>query len=363
MAKHEELIEELFTKHVKPMKLPPRLAGQIKQRMEAAAKKSKGDKKTTKAAIAEYLNERGYDPETGKKLKKKPKKAKGAKPKKASKKSKEDDEDEEEEEEEEAPKKKKGKRAEADPAKEKLEAAGAKKALKGDADAGVPAGNIDLRKLNRMTMKGMAKDLGVGYKKKWTDDELRTKLAKVMIGVDEKVTAAIAKADPNKIDALDNCIGVLIDLSKAICITCPAQEDCRTQFEAHRENGFKIFDKLAPGSEQTDPTVVPAASLTKKSKALPKPTEAFNADRKIEVYEFDKVKELPKVEVDGAAVKSNMAYKVFLRDLKASVPDTLGEFRDVVLKHYTAEDSDTDAVKLVMWFVRYCTALEVIKLV
>jgi len=361
MAKHEEMIKKLFTKYVKPMKLPPRLAGQINHAMEAAAKKSKGDVKATKKAIKAYLTERGYDPETGKKLPK-AKRAKAKKEAKAKAKARKTREENDDNGDEERPKKK-SKKSDADPAKEKLEAAGAKKALKGDADTGVPAGNIDLRKLNRPTMKGMAKDLGIGYKKKWTDDELRTKLAKSMIGIDDKVMKEIAKADPAKIEGLDNCIGVLLDLSKAICITCPAQTDCRKQFEAHRSDGFKVFATLQPGSTQSDPTVVPAANLTKKSSPMPKPVDAFNADRKIEVYDFEKVKELPKVEVDGAKVKSNMEHKAFLRAVKKTVPETLGEFRDVVIKHYNAEPTDTDAVKLTMWFARYCTALEVIKLV
>lgn len=350
MAKHEELIEKLFLKYVKPMGLPPRLAGEIKHAMEAAAKSSKGDSKETKKAIKSYLIERKYDPETGKKL---PKEKKGKKAKKAKKAVEADSDDE--------PKKKKAKKGDADPAKEKLEKAGAKKALKGD-DAGTPAGNIDLRKLNRQTMKGMAKDFELGYKKKWTDDELRVKLAKHMIGVDDKVTAKIKDMDANKIEALPDCIGVLLDLSKAICITCPAQTDCRKIFEQHRADGFKVFDNLAPGSTQIDPTVVPATSLKKKS-PLPKPVDAFNADRKIEVYDFGKVKDLPAVKVDDVQVASNMEHKALLRDLKESVPETLGEFRDVVLKHYNADEKDTDSAKLTMWFARYCTALEVMKLI
>lgn len=352
MGKYDETVDKLFAKHVKPMKLPPRLAGQIKHAMEAAAKSSKGDTKETRKAIAAYLTERGYDPDSGKKLKKakKPKKEKPAKkPKRAKKEAANDNSTA-----------KKPKKSDKDPAKEAVEKAGAKKALKGDVDAGVPKGNIDLRKLNRQTLKGMAKDLGVKYKKKWTDDELRAQVAKLMVGVDEKVTAELAKADPAKIDAQKDCIGVLLDLTKAICITCPAQTDCRQMFESHRADGFKIFQTLQPGSTNDGGGLVPASSLTKKAKKK-EATVEFDPKKKIDVFEFEKVKALPKVEVDGAKVKSNMEHKTFLRAVKEEVPETLGEFRDVVLKHYDASDDDKEGIKLTTWFAKYCEALEVIK--
>lgn len=353
MAKHDELIDKLFTDEVKPMKLPPRLAGQIRHAMEAAAKKSKGDKKSTKAAIAAYLTERGYDPKTGKKLekaKKKGKKAKAEKPAKAK---------------EEKPAKK-SKKSDRDPAKEALEKAGAsKKAMKGDEDAGVPKGNIDLRKLNRQTLKGMSKDLGVGYKKTWTDDELRAKVAKAMVGIDPTAMEKISKIDSSKLDQSKDCIGVLLDLTKAICITCPAQVDCRQTFEAHRADGWKIFDDLQPGT--TVEAVIPAENLGKKAKKLGTGGTPLglklDKKSKIEIVSFKKVKKLPKVSVDGKAVESNMAFKPFLVDLKTEKPTTIGAFRDVVLKHYEAEEDDSDATKLTQWFAQYATALGVLKVV
>ena len=352
MADHEELVSGLFVKYVKPKGLPPRLAGEIKHAMTAAAKASKGDRKATKAAIVTYLTERGRDPETGAKLDK-PKKEKKSKKEKKEKKAKPlkkrgDKPDK-------SSKKKKAAKDAPDPAKDALIKAGGKKALKGNEDAGVPKGNIDLRKLNRATLKGMAKDLGVKYKKKWTDDELRAKVGAAMIGVDERVTAALAKADPAKIEALPDCIGVMIDLSKAICITCPAQEDCRKLFEQNRVDGFKVFASLQSGE------TVPATSLTKKIEK--KQVETFVADRKLEVYDAGKVAKLPKVTVDGAEVPDNMEHKSFLIAVRKGVPSTLAEFRDIVLQHYNAADDDKEAVALTMWFVRYCAALGLIKLI
>ena len=55
MAFDKAKVRELFDKHVHPMGLPPRLAGNILKAMTKAAKKSKGDTKKTKAAIVEYL--------------------------------------------------------------------------------------------------------------------------------------------------------------------------------------------------------------------------------------------------------------------------------------------------------------------
>jgi hypothetical protein len=353
MSKHDELVTELWTKYVKPMKLPPRLSGQIKHALEEAAKSSKGDRKATRGAIAAYLKERGYDPETGKKLDK-PKGKRGRKKKEAT----------TSDDSEAAPKKAKKKRkgGDDDPARDAVEKVGGKKALKGDADAGVPKGNIDLRKLTRQTLKGMAVDLGLKVKKKWSDDELRLRVAKNMIGLDDATLVEIAKIDPSKVDAMRDCIGILLDLTKAICITCPAQVDCRKLFEEHRKDGFKIFQGLQPGTHDIT-KLVPAEGLKKKLKKKEgEPiTLTWNPAQKIDVFEFAKVKTLPKVEVDGKPVK-NMEHKAFLRSLKKAVPATLGEFRDAVLTHYNAKEDDTDGINLVSWFVRYCTALEIIKL-
>lgn len=257
----------------------------------------------------------------------------------------------------------------ADPAKEKLQEHGGKQALKGDADAGVPKGNIDLRKLERATMKGMAKDLDVHYTKTMTDDELRAALAKTMVGIDATVMAKIASADPAKLDALHDCIGVAIDLTKAICITCPAQEDCRKLFNIHKEDGWKIFDQLQPGSttkiDENMAKLIPAEALTKpkKVKEAAKPVApTFDPAQVVENYEIGKVAKLPMVKVDGGEV-DNAGHKQFLIDVKKTSPETLGEFRDIVLRHYDAdEDDDKDAVALTMWFVRYCVALDMITL-
>jgi hypothetical protein len=332
MGKYDDKVGELFTKHVKPMKLPPRLAGQIKHAMEAAAKSSKGDSKLMKKAITEYLTERGYDADSGKKLKK-AKKVKAEKPAKAAKPVKE-----------EKPKKKRtAGKDDADPVKEKLEKAGAKAALKGDADNGVPKGNVDLRKLERKTLKGMAKDLGASYSKEMSDDELRASVAKKMVGIDSKALEKLSKADPVKIEALDDCVGLMLDLTKAVCITCPAQEDCRKLFEQHREEGFKIFDTI----QTTEGVqIVPVANLSKKEKA--------KKDDAITIVSFSKVKKLPKVEVDGEAVESNMEHKEFLRDLKTEKPATMSAFRALVEKHYEADDA------IVAWFTKYTKALGVI---
>lgn len=358
MADHDELVQQLFTKYVKPKGLPPRLAGEIKHAMVAAAKKSKGDKKATKSAITTYLTERNRDPETGAKLDK-PKKEKKAKKAKKEKKVKPLKKRGASSDDDAKPKRSKKPAKDApDPAKDALVAKGAKKALKGSEDAGVPKGNIDLRKLNRATLKGMAKDLGLKYKKKWTDDELRAKVAAGLIGMDDRVTAELAKADPAKIEALDDCIGLMLDLTKATCITCPAQEDCRKLFEQHRQDGFQVFASLQPG-ETKAASDIPASTLTKKLDK--KKGDTFVADRPIEVYDAGKVAKLPKVSVDGAEVPDNLEHKAFLIAIKKAVPSTLGEFRDVVLKHYNPTDADKEGAVLTMWFVRYCTALGMAK--
>jgi len=343
MGKYDEKVDELFTKHVKPMKLPPRLAGQIVKAMTKAAKKSGGDTKATKAAITSYLTERGYNPETGKKLGKKAKAAKAAKEKPAAK------------EEKAAPKKKKASKNDADPVKEKLEKAGAKGALAGDEESGVPKGNVDLRKLSRKVLKGMAKDLGAKYEKEMSDDDVRASVAKKMVGLDSKVMEKIAKADPAKIEGMDDCVGVLLDLTKAVCITCPAQEDCRKLFEQHRAEGFKVFDTIQAGDGTHQ--IVPVENLGKKKAKKDKEAKpAVDPATKIDVFEFKKVKLLPKVELEGETV-DNMEHKEFLRALKSEVPETLGEFRTLVETHY--DDVSDEVFK---FFVDYCTKLEVIAL-
>lgn len=341
MGKYDDKVDELFTKHVKPMKLPPRLAGQIVKAMTKAAKKSSGDTKAMKGAIGAYLTERGYDPETGKKNKKGKKAKKEAKPAKSDKPTK-------------IKKASKASKDAPDPAKEKLEKAGATKAMKGDPDNGVPKGNIDLRKLERKTLKGMAKDLGAGYEKEWSDDELRANVAKKMIGVDASLMKKLSTASADKIAGLDDCTGVLIDLTKAICITCPAQEDCRKLFEQHRADGFKIFDELqSEGDHNVNGKVVKVEALTKKVKEK-KAAKGLDLKQKIDVFEFKKVKTLPKVELEGETV-DNMDHKDFLRELKSEVPDTVGDFKTLVEKHY--DDVTDDVLK---YFVDYCTKLEVI---
>lgn len=350
MAKHDELVAKLYENHVKPMGLPPRLAGEIRHALNAAAKATKGDRKGTKAAIVEYLTSKGYDAE-GKKLDKPKKKGKRGRPPKSEtsttkkgkkvKKTKAKKTADDAEEVEEAAPKKRG-RPSKDPAKEKLEAAGkpGKKALKGDPEAGIPAGNVDLRKLGRPTLKGMVKDFDLGYKKSDTDDALRAKLAPHLVGMDSDVKKLIATSDPSKVEASKDCVGVLIDLTKAICITCPKQQDCRKLFNEHRENGWKMFQTIQPDG-------APAAK--EKGTALP-------ADSKqIDVLKVGKLLKLPTVKIDNEDVEVATHFK-FLKDVKTSAPETVGELRAIMLKHFkTTAPDDTLA-----WLLKYTKAVGLI---
>ena len=351
----KEKVKKLFDKYVHPMMLLPRLAGSILKAMTKADRRSKGNAKEIKAAIPAYLESKGYDAKGNKKAKKKGKRGvKKTKAKKIAKPAKEA-----KTKATKVAKASKAPKGAKDPVKEILETKGGKKALKGSIDAGVPKGNIDLRRLDRSTMKGMAKDLDVTYKKAMSDDELRSALAAKMIGVDATLTAAMKNIDTVKVDALNDCIGIAIDLTKAICITCPAQEDCRKLFELHRADGWKIFQTLKPDAA-TD-IDVPKEALTKKPKKAKEEAPAFNAKQELTLYEVGKVATLPTVEIDGGKV-DNSEHKAFLIAVKKGDPATLGDFRDLVLAHYTADDDDKDGTVLTQWFVRYCVALNMIDL-
>jgi len=357
---HESKVLKLWTNYVKalPNLNSARLSGDIKTEMFKAAASSNGDKAAIKAVIPAYLAARGRDPTTGAKIKG----AVTAKPPKKAKKEKESPKSDEAAAPTEEPKKKK-KKIEAqegavDPAKDALIAAGAKTALKGNDEAGVPKGNIDLRALKRPTLKGMAIDLEVKYKKKWTDDELRAKVARKMIGMDSSAVAAIAAADPAKVEGLTDCVGLMLDLTKAICITCPAQQDCRKLFEEHRKNGWKVFDGLKAGDTAAIGSNNGAQTAVKVSgpKLVAAPTT--KAVTKINVQPFGKVSKLPTIKVDSIAV-DNGEHKEFLIALKKTSPTDLAKFNDLVLAHYDTEE----ASKLCAWFVKYCVAVGAIVLV
>lgn len=352
---HSGLVLKLWTKYVKE-KLSAlnsaRLSGDIKTEMLKAATSSGGDKAAIKAVVPAYLMARGRNTETGAKIDgaakpKKEKKTETAAPTTAV---------------AEEPKKKKKKDGDvvADPAKDALIAAGAAKAIKGDDEAGIPAGNIDLRKLTRPTMKGMAIDLGVKYKKKWTDDQLRGKVARKMIGMDGVAVAAIAAADPAKVEGMTDCVGVLLDLTKAICITCPAQEDCRKLFEQHRQTGFKIFDQLRAGDKASFGSTNGAQVEAKVTgpKLVAKQADLPLQPTKMEVQDVGKVSKLAPVKVDGKDV-NNEDHKSFLIAVKKGKPADLAAFQKLV----GAEYETADLAGLTQWFVKYCVALGLIKLV
>lgn len=355
MSKYDELVEGLHQKKVKPLGLPPRLSGSIKAAMYAAAKESKGDAKETRKAIKAYLTEKGYDPETGKKIDK-PKGKRGRPPKVKPEKvdddeddededdedDEEDDEEEEEETEADEEAKTSKKPSPTDPAKKKLKNAGGKAALKGDSERKVPVGNIDLTKLDRRTLRGIAKSLGK-YNKAWTDEETRTAIAKNLVGMDDAALAKISKADPSKIEGLDNCVGVLLDLTNAVCVTCPAQSDCRKAFELHRKDGFKIFDNLKPD--------VPVEKLLKNTKP----------EFAIVVKKLKKVAKLPTVKDGDGDDIDNSEHGVFLKKLKKANPTTRTDFDKVVLASYDPSDDDKDGSKLTAWCFDYVTKLGVLK--
>jgi hypothetical protein len=362
----EKRVNKLFKKYVRPLGLPPRLAGQCRHAMTEAADKAEGDSGAIKAAIPEYLKSRGYDEKGNKvgkptkpakdngdngstKKAKKSKKEKKAKKDKKNKKDKSEDDGGSSTSSNDVPKKKSAPTA--DPAKDAIVESGNKAAIKGDVDKGVPKGNIDLTKLDRKSLKGMARDLGARYKKAMSDDEVRASVAKAMTGIDPTAWNKIANADPVKIEGLDSCIGALIDLTQMACIVCPSQEECRKLFEQHRQDGFKNLDALAKGA-----AVVPVSNLTKETNKL----ATYNASAKVEVFPFKKVAKLPSVKVDEKDV-TNADHEDFLRAVRKSVPTNLGEFRDVVLKHYETHETDKEGTSLTMWFARYCTALGVIK--
>ena len=356
MGKYDDKISTLFVKYVKPMGLPPRLAGECKHAMEAAARKAKGNAKAIKAAIPTYLEERGYD---AKGKKKAVKKARAGKTKSTK-------------EEKTAPKtpaknhppvarvtKKDRAAADApDPAREGAVKSAGKTVVQGDNERGVPKGNIDLSKLERKTLKAMASDVGATIDKDMSDDAVRSKIAEKLTGYDGTAKAKI-KAGVEaglKIDELDNCIGLFIDLSQAVCIACPAQSDCRKLFEEHRAGGFKVFE-VAPKVVSAD-AVVAKTKETKETKETKAPK--FDKEKAISIVPFKKVVKLPSVKMDGQDV-DNMAHKSFLRDLKEKSPTTLGTFRNVVLAHYTHAPEDKNGKSLAMWMVNYCEKLSILK--
>lgn len=352
MGKYTEKVEQLFTDEVSPRGLPPRLAGNVKKAMLKSAKKSAGNAKAIKKSITEYMEERGYDPKTNRKvtLKRGRGRKTAAKKTRPTKKSAKED--------------RRGARMKTtddkkskDPAKDAVVAAAGKKAVKGNPEKDVPAGNIDLGALERQTLKGMTKDLGLTYKKSFTDDELRKALAAKLIGggsdkaILDKLKAS--NADPaklsSKIDGLDSCVGILLNLSEAVCITCPKQEPCRQKFEENRANGFKNLDALMGGATPLIPVEAVTAKKDKKAKKEAKAEEAT-----LTYAPFEKVKDLSKVKMEGERVK-NFDHKEFLRAINKKQPKTRKEFDAITAEHYEENDG------VLNYFFEYAKKLGIVK--
>lgn len=338
-ADHQGAVSAIYDKTYRTMGLPPRILGGLKEAMLAASKESGGDKKSIKVAAKTFLKEKGY---------KKGKKVKAGRAKR----------EPAEEKEEKKGKKKRSKKSSGDESKaEAVLKKHAPNALKGDPDNGVPKGNIDVTKLDRRTLKGMAVDLGVGYKKKWDDDELRSKVAAAMVGMDEEVAKHIQAIDPTKLASVKDCVGLLIDLTKGVCIACPLQSQCRELMEEHRADGFDIFKKLRKGKDHIE-------QYNKKEEK-----EGSSDSGAIEVNTSVNSKKLPdvKVKVDGEKVaiagEAHDAYRKSIKAVKKAQPKTLKEMMKIVHR-FNPPDENTKAAKktLRLFVVSYFTAIGLIKL-
>lgn len=349
---HKTKVQELYISKYKPLGLAPAHVTGLKAEMMKASKKHGGDTKAITSAVKAWMKEKGIST-----TEHKGKKARSVSAKVAPKDKKLD-----------LPRK-------ADPGvvspvvKILKQSAGGNAALKNDILKGVPKGNIDMTKLDRKTMKGMAADLNVTVKKSMSDDELRTALTKAMVGIDKTVEKQLDKLNPGKVsEGLKDCLGLFIDLTKATCIACPLQGTCRDLFEQHRQGGFQVFEQLSGHDVKVEPLVelddapdeVVEEPKKKKSKL-----KVFNPSRKIEVYDIGLIKNLKEpVEVDGVTITDHLEHKKMLKQVMAEVPKNLGLLGMIVLKHMEPDD-DTDEAKhtLITFFATYFEKLGLIELI
>lgn len=307
---HADFVQELYEAVFKPKKLAPAYVRQLKVVLLKESKKTKQNTTEVKKAGNAWLKEKGLGKKAPAKstttktasAKKKPT-AKRTTKKKAAKK---------------PATKKKSSRAKAAVVDVPTDREGKVK--------------IDVRKLSMKELRGTAKDLGVKVTKGMTEDALREAVADAMVGMTDDAMEVVNSVNYEK---LDECIGLFIDLTSATCISCSLQSDCRRKFAEHQANGFAAFAKVRLDIK-TDETAdaVEAEDLPPKDKpkATKKPKKKkdakFIAKRKINVYEID-------IEDDDDAAE-------FLRDLLDTVPQTMGELRDLVVKHYEPDDGEDD---------------------
>jgi hypothetical protein len=379
MAKvnHQEIVTELYTKTYKPLGLAPAHVTQLKGVLEKASKKNAGDKAAIKAAAKEWLKEKGISskpkseepPVKVTKGKSDDADGGGKKPKKGA-----------APEPEKVPAKKTVTPVESGAVKFLRTHEGGKAALKGDPLKGVPAGNIDMTKLDRKSLKGMAKDLNVTYSKEDSDDELRSKVSAAMTGLDKKAVELLDKADPQKVHGekgLKDCIGLFIDLTRATCITCPAQKQCRDLFQAHKDGGFEVFKNLLATSGVKEERIAdedeePEAVEEKPKKGKKSKKLTYNPTRKVEVYDIGKLKDvLPKLDpvtVMGIEIEDHVEHRPMLLAVKkaygAGDIDTWEDLSKVITEHVEPEDDSEEALEtVIVFFTEYMRAIEMVELV
>lgn len=356
---HKDKVAELYTNNLKALKLAPKHVIAIKDAMLKASRRSNGHAKSIMAAANAWLKEKGIvSKEKTKEKTAKPNKSKKAAPEPAP----------------EPPKKGRPPTSAAETILKQSE--GGNVALKGDHLKGVPKGNIDMTKLDRKTLKGMAADLGVTITKSMSDDEVRNAVSTAMIGVDKKVVQSLDEMEPAKVDELKNCIGLFIDLTHAACIACPVQKQCRDLFEQHRQEGFVVFErlkaKLTKKVEDDDDGEKTAEVLAeeddnKKGKKKEKKNGrrlSYDPKREVECYDVGKIKEFIKtldtVSVNGVEVDEH-DFKLLL-DLKKTVPENLKEVADVITRHYEPDDDSKESFEtLVMFWVEYFEQIGILK--
>ena len=296
-----EVVNALYLKKYKPMKLAPAHVTGLKKAMLTAAKKRGAGTKEINAAAKAFIKEKAAA-----KKKKPADKAKSTKKKGTGRKKGAPD----------AP--------DTGPKKSKKKKGGR------DKDVAALRAEHNLKLLGEEALREEAKERGVKVKKGASADDIRAAINNDLLDLQSDTPKALASVDLEKIK---NCIGLFIDFRDTSCIKCPQQSDCLKKFAKHQASGFKAFEgvrlevEIETEVEATDevPTEKPKKGAKKKSKK--KRSTGYDLKREIDVF-------------NEPLNKEDDLYAI-AKLVKKRVPSTIGALQTIILSVYDPEE-DTD---------------------
>ena len=300
---YEKATQELYEKSYKGKGLAPAHVRQLKAAMQKAARKSKGDVKAMRAAARAYLKEKGLKLSSG---------GESAAKKTRSKK---------------APTKRTSKKTTAPEVSEDLSPAERRVY---ESRAFTNEGTLDLRRLSRKTLVGIAKDFGLKTLKSHSDDDVRKAIAVQMTKAPKDLDTLWQGIDPTK---LEDCVGVFLDLTNVTCLSCPSQAACLKNFKANVRDNFESVRKKAPRGGDTGKKK-PEVKASPKNAAKGK----YQVTQKIDCFAIDKLSK-----------KSD--YYDLVNAVMDQIPETIGELSGIVLAHFEPEKNTAKAQQVLVEFV------------